>query len=111
MPPDNTYPGAFGRFCGKDGKKEVVKYDPNVLDDIAKDFKSMPAGCSIDIGVTRDGRTVLIEINDGFALGCYGADCIQYAKLLSARWCELVGIHDECDTYFEGADWKKRGVE
>lgn len=84
-----------------------VRFDPTVLDDILKDFSTIPAGCSIDIGVTKDGRTVLVEINDGFALGCYGADSIQYAKLLSARWCELVGIHDECDTYFEGADWKK----
>lgn len=53
-------------------------------------------------------RLKLKEINDGFALGCYGADPIQYAKLLSARWCELAGIHDECDIYLEAVDWKKQ---
>ena len=71
-------------------------------------YYDIPAGCAIDIGVTPDGRTLLVEINDGFALGCYGAEPVQYAKLLSARWCELVGIHDECDLYFEGVDWQRR---
>ena len=41
-------------------------------------------------------------------LGCYGADPVEYAKTLSARWCELVGMHDECDRYFEASDWKNR---
>ena len=49
----------------------------------------------------------MVEVNDGFALGTYGTDAVEYAKLLSARWCELVGIHDECDQYFEAVDWKK----
>ena len=83
-------------------------YDSNVLDFAVSNYRSAPAGYAMDFGVTEDGRTLLVEVNDGYALGCYGADPIQYAKLLSARWCELVGIHDECDVYFEGADWRKR---
>ncbi len=83
-------------------------YDPAVLDFAVSNYRSAPAGYAMDFGVTEDGRTLLVEVNDGYALGCYGADPIQYAKLLSARWCELVGIHDECDLYFEGADWRKR---
>ena len=54
-----------------------------------------PAGCSIDLGVTSDGRTLLVEVNDGFALGCYGMDSVGYALLLSARWAQLVGVEDE----------------
>lgn len=46
--------------------------------------------------VTDDGRTLLIEVNDGYALGCYGLFYIDYAKLLSARWAELTGTEDEC---------------
>ena len=30
----------------------------------------------------------------------------KYAKLLSARWSEIVGIHDECDIYHEGVNWR-----
>ena len=83
-------------------------YDEKMLDRAVGLFKDAPAGYAMDIGVTERGQTLLVEINDGFALGCYGADPIQYAKLLSARWCELVGIHDECDIYHEADDWRKR---
>lgn len=82
-------------------------YDPAVLEQAVAAYTDAPAGYAMDIGVTESGQTLLVEINDGYALGCYGADPIQYAKLLSARWCELVGIHDECDVYLEAVDWKK----
>ena len=83
-------------------------FDPEVLEKAVRSFKSAPAGYAMDIGITEKGQTLLVEINDGFALGCYGADPIQYAKLLSARWCELAGIHDDCDIYLEAVDWKKQ---
>jgi hypothetical protein len=51
-------------------------------------LKECPAGYAMDFGLTEDGRTLLVEINDGFALGSYGLDPIQYAKLLSACWAE-----------------------
>lgn len=82
-----------------------TQYNPRILERMIEDYKSIPAGCAVDIGVTKDGRTLLVEVNDGFALGCYGLEPVQYAKLLSARWCELVGIRDECDTFFESVDW------
>lgn len=83
-------------------------YDPSVLSGAVKAFKSAPAGYAADFGVTEDGRTLLVEVNDGFSLGCYGTDPVQYAKLLSARWCELTGIHDECDVFHEKTDWIRR---
>ena len=48
----------------------------------------------MDFGVTDDGRTLLIEINDGFSLGTYGIEDTLYAKLLTARWAELNGTED-----------------
>ena len=56
-----------------------------------------PAGYAADFGVTGDGRTLLVEINDGYSLGCYGLQHNLYAQLLSARWAELVGTEDECN--------------
>lgn len=82
-------------------------YDSEVVERAVGAFSSAPAGYAMDFGLTSDGRTLVVEINDGFGLGCYGLDPVEYAKLLSARWCELVGIHDECDVYHEGIDWKK----
>ncbi len=36
-------------------------------------------------------QSLLIEVNDGYALGSYGLFYPDYAKLLSARWAELIG--------------------
>lgn len=55
-------------------------------------FAGAPAGYGLDFGVTSDGRTLLVEANDGFALGAYGLDPVRYAELLEARWLELAGI-------------------
>ncbi len=83
-------------------------FDSNTIEQAVADFKSAPAGYAMDFGVTSDGRTLLVEVNDGYSIGCYGLQGIDYAKLLSARWCELVGIHDECDVFMEGYEWKNR---
>lgn len=48
-------------------------------------------GYAIDFGVIDDGRTVVVEVNDSFALGCYGLRPIEYARILEARWEELTG--------------------
>lgn len=57
--------------------------------------KEAPAAYSLDWGVTDEGRTLLVEMNDGFALGHYGLNPVLYARMLSARWYELAfsGVH------------------
>jgi hypothetical protein len=50
-----------------------------------------PAGYSADFGVTDDGRTLLVEVNDGYALGHGGLAANRYAELLRARWEEMTG--------------------
>lgn len=73
-----------------------LHYDPSIIETAVKDYSTAPSGYAIDFGVTDDGRTLMIEINDGYALGCYGLFYINYAKLLSARWAELTSTKDEC---------------
>lgn len=73
-----------------------IHYNPSVIEDAVKSFSSAPKGYAIDFGVTDDGRTLMIEVNDGYALGCYGLFYLDYAKLLSARWAELTSTTDEC---------------
>lgn len=51
-----------------------------------------PVAYSMDFGVTADGRTLLVEANDAFALGAYGLDPVVYARMLEDRWLELVGV-------------------
>lgn len=49
----------------------------------------MPAAYSLDLGVTADGQTLLVEANEGYALGSYGLNGLTYARFLEARWEEL----------------------
>ncbi|OWA37479.1 hypothetical protein B9G55_05340 [Saccharibacillus sp. O16] len=74
-----------------------MHFDPSVLEEMVERFASAPKGYSLDIGLTDQGQTLLIEVNDGYALGHYGLNTLDYAKLLSARWSELTGQSDECD--------------
>ncbi len=53
-------------------------------------FRNCPAAYTLDWGVTSDGRTLLVEANDGFAMGSYGLQPALYARMLAARWEEMV---------------------
>lgn len=72
-------------------------FDPRVIEEAVAAYSGAPAGYGMDFGVTEDGRTLLVEVNDGYALGSYGLEHHAYARLLSARWAELVGADDPCD--------------
>lgn len=66
-----------------------------VIKKAVQSYTKAPAGYLADFGLADEGRTVLIEINDGYALGSYGLFYLDYAKLLAARWAELTGTQDE----------------
>lgn len=78
-------------------------YNPKVVDEVVEAFLTIPdrpMGCSIDFAVAlKDGReqTVFLELNDGYALGNYGLQCLDYAKLISARWSQLFCREDVFD--------------
>lgn len=64
--------------------------------DVLEAFESKPAAFCMDFGVTETGEEVLIEVNDAYALGCYGLFPTNYAKVISARWHDLVDLPDPC---------------
>lgn len=45
---------------------------------------------SLDVGITEQGQTFVVEVNDAFSLGSYGLECVTYAKMLETRWLEIV---------------------
>jgi len=55
-----------------------------------KAFKGSPVSYSLDLGVTADGKTLVVEINDAFALGAYGMPSVPYAQMVISRWEEMV---------------------
>ena len=57
-------------------------------------FEERPIACSMDWGVTSHGESLLVEVNDGFALGNYGVPMHLYTAMVEARWRELMGLSD-----------------
>ena len=63
--------------------------DSTTIKSAISEFKSAPAGYGIDFGVLSNGQTVLVEANDGYSLGSYSLNSVDYTRLLEARWAEL----------------------
>jgi len=63
--------------------------DRKIIEEIFKSYKEKPVSGSIDVGVTKDGKTVLVEVNDSYSLGNYGIGSILYARMIEERWREL----------------------
>lgn len=53
-----------------------------------------PVAYCLDFGVTDTGETLLVEANDGFAMGPYGLDPPRYACMIAARWREMANSAD-----------------
>lgn len=94
-------------------------YDPEFIDEVMEAFLSWedrPVACSIDFAVIAEHnhetfvfqgleyetdeeeieyKTIFLEANDAYALGNYGLNHVQYAKLISARWSQLLDRPDE----------------
>ena len=68
--------------------------DPAVVAAGAAAFASAPVSYGADWGVLEDGRTVLVEVNDGSSLGNYGCPGHLYTAALECRWRELNGLPD-----------------
>ena len=88
----------YGLLLDRNRKSYKYHYDFKVLDSMLEAFvkwDERPISCSMDICVTKDGQTLLVEINDAYSLGCYGLASVFYAKLISARWSQILGVKDE----------------
>lgn len=55
-------------------------------------YQQAPIAYSLDVGVTNDKETVLVETNDAFSLGNYGLPAALMAKMVAARWFQMVGL-------------------
>jgi hypothetical protein len=66
--------------------------DMDIAKAMVSEFKWPPCGYSLDLGITDMGKTLLVEVNDAWALGCYGTPSIPYTEMVINRWKEIVGI-------------------
>ncbi len=63
--------------------------DPKIIQSAVDAWTEKPDGCCIDFAVLKSGQTVVVEVNDGWALGSYGLSPYHYFQLLSARWEQM----------------------
>jgi len=64
--------------------------DVKVIDSAISDYKSCPSAYSLDVGITKEGKTIVVECNDAWSLGNYGLNDTTYANLLLTRWIEII---------------------
>lgn len=64
--------------------------DADVIFDCIGAMSSKYSTYSLDVGITNQGQTFVVEVNDAFSLGSYGLECVTYAKMLENRWLEIV---------------------
>jgi hypothetical protein len=81
--------GQYDQFSDADIEPDLSQIEDWIACDWI-DFK--PVAYAMDVALTRDNRYVLVEINDGWALGYYKGTCspMDYCRLLQARWSELL---------------------
>lgn len=96
----------------KNNESWKYHYDYKVLENMLAKFRewdNRPFACSMDIAVIEkeddavwnhgfehrpNHETILVEFNDAYALGNYGLHHIAYARLISARWSQLLNRPD-----------------
>lgn len=79
-----------------DGEDGALAPDHGIVRSMAADLQ-LEHPVAIDVGVTRQGQTILIEVNDAWALGNYHQALTdrQYTEFLYARWQQLQqGAHN-----------------
>jgi ATP-grasp domain, R2K clade family 3 len=95
-----TFRAEYRSFILNDVVLDVRRYkgdwslapDRRVVEDAVATLalqKQAPRAYSLDWGIDDQGRTLLVEMNDSFALGHYGLHPVLYARMLSARWYEM----------------------
>lgn len=67
----------------------LILPDSNFIKNVVENYSDGPMGYAMDFGVTDDSRTIMIEVNDGYAIGAYGLHPVRYANLIQARWEEI----------------------
>ena len=67
--------------------------DINVVKEMIECYTDCPSAFTLDVGLTKEGKTLLVEVNDMWAIGSYGLDGKTYALLCVRRMKEILNQH------------------
>ena len=68
--------------------------DVGMMQSAIEAFTERPIAFGMDWGITASGQTLLVEVNDGYALGNYGLNGMPFTAMIEARWRQLMGLPD-----------------
>lgn len=68
----------------------LILFDPSIITDMVNSYKDCPSAYTLDIGVTDKGETLLVEVNDMWAISSYGLEPKVYALLCHRRMREIL---------------------
>lgn len=80
-----------------DDGDDPVLVDSGLVEEMVSAYSTQPVGYSIDVGLV-DGQTVLVEVNDGWALGLYTWGTMTdaaYVELITRRWQQIIKGNNE----------------
>jgi len=63
-----------------------------VISDILDAYENPFVAHTVDVGIADTGETLLVEMNDGYAMGDYGLSSVTYAHMIEARWDEMCSL-------------------
>ncbi len=85
----------YGKILGVYRYTDIYyPYDYNFICKLLETAEAMPNAYSIDIALTNNDDFLVVEINDGWAIGRYGLSDENYAKFLYARFAEIFNFED-----------------
>lgn len=61
-----------------------------IIENCIHNYFDAPVAYCIDFGITSDGKTMLVEVNDFWSCGTYGFTGQTYAYMLVNRWREII---------------------
>ena len=72
--------------------KGDFKLSPNYdyIYNLINAYKDQPVAYTIDIAILEDGSTTCVEFNDFWAIGAYGLNAYDYAKMLIDRYYQII---------------------
>lgn len=73
-----------------DGADDAPEPDWEVVNEMINEYNSSTT-YALDVGVLKNGKTALVEVNDAWAIGLYGKALTpkQYLEFLAKRWNDM----------------------
>ena len=62
----------------------------HIVKEMIDKFKDSPIAYTIDVAITPEGHTILVECQDMISIGNYGLNGATYVKMLRDRWFQIM---------------------